>query len=87
MLMEGLRFNRSLTSLNVSSNSLGTACVEALGAVLSGGVTPLVALDLSVNNLDDRCASVRLPRDFTADSLYRVVVTLGARECRWLRIV
>ena len=59
MVLEGLRHNHSVTSINLSSNSLRALCADSLGVVLSNGLTPLVSLDVSGNNFDDKCISVR----------------------------
>jgi hypothetical protein len=72
MLMEGLRGNSTLTALNLSSNSVGLATAETLSGILMENTVPLAALDLSVNNFDERCAEVR------------VVVSCGYELCKLL---
>ncbi len=58
-MLDGLRGNSTLSVLNLSSNSVGTSTIESLCTVLGEGATPLTALDLSVNNIDERSAEVR----------------------------
>ena len=59
MLMEGLRSNSTLTTLNLSANSVGLTTAETLSGIFLENTVPLAALDLSVNNFDERCAEVR----------------------------
>lgn len=54
MLFQGLSMNSTLTTLNLSSNSLGSLSAQTLARVLEGDVTQLRILNLSCNLLQEK---------------------------------
>jgi Ran GTPase-activating protein (RanGAP) involved in mRNA processing and transport len=58
MLFDGLRDNVTLTNINLSSNSIGAESIQSLASLLREPTSPLCAMDLSANDLEESDISV-----------------------------